>query len=53
MASIVAANTIPEQSDSKLRLYLSPAEFIDSDHDGVRAKAAASVGSATDPAPVP
>ena len=50
MSSIVAENTVPEQSDSRLRLYLSPAEFIDSDHAAVRAKAAAAVGSSTDPA---
>jgi transglutaminase-like putative cysteine protease len=49
MASIVAENTIPEQSESRLRLYLSPAEFIDSDHAGVRAKAAVVVGSVSDP----
>ena len=49
MSSIVAENAVPEQSDSSLRLYLSPAEFIDSDHAGVRAKAAAAVGSVSDP----
>ena len=49
MSSIVAENAVPEQSDSRLRLYLSPAEFIDSDHAGVRAKAAAIVGSVSDP----
>ena len=49
MSSIVAENTVPEQSDSRLRLYLSPAEFIDSDHAGVRAKAVAAVGSVSDP----
>ena len=41
MSSIVAETAPPDQSDSSLRLYLSPAEFIDSDHPGVRAKAAA------------
>jgi transglutaminase-like putative cysteine protease len=49
MSSIVAENAVPEQNDSRLRLYLSPAEFIDSDHAGVRAKAVAAVGSVSDP----
>jgi transglutaminase-like putative cysteine protease len=49
MSSIVAENVVPEQNDSTLRLYLSPAEFIDSDHAGVRAKAVAAVGSVSDP----
>jgi transglutaminase-like putative cysteine protease len=49
MSGIVAENTVPEQSDSSLRLYLSPAEFIDSDHAAVRAKAAAAIGSMADP----
>jgi len=40
----------PDRTDSSLRLYLSPAEFIDSDHPSVRAKAKATAGSATDPA---
>lgn len=40
----------PDQTDSSRRLYLSPAEFIDSDHQDVRAKAAATVGSVADPA---
>jgi transglutaminase-like putative cysteine protease len=35
--------------DPELRLYLSPAEYIDSDHDSVRAKARAVAGSASDP----
>src|SRR4029079_14969414 len=38
-----------EQTDSSLRLYLSPAEFIDSDHERVRAKARQAAGSASDP----
>jgi transglutaminase-like putative cysteine protease len=49
MSSIVAENAVPEQNDSRLRLYLSPAEFIDSDHACVRAKAVAAVGSVSDP----
>ncbi len=49
MSSIVAENAVPEQNNSRLRLYLSPAEFIDSDHAGVRAKAVAAVGSVSDP----
>jgi transglutaminase-like putative cysteine protease len=39
-----------DQSDSWRRLYLSPAEFIDSDHPAVRAEASALVGTAADPA---
>jgi transglutaminase-like putative cysteine protease len=40
----------PDRTDSSLRLYLSPAEFIDSDHPSIRAKAKAASGSAADPA---
>ncbi len=50
MSSTVAKTKLPDHTDSSLRLYLSPAEFIDSDHPGVRAKAAATVGAVTDPA---
>ncbi len=50
MSSTVANTELPDHTDSSLRLYLSPAEFIDSDHPGVRAKAAATVGAVTDPA---
>jgi transglutaminase-like putative cysteine protease len=50
MSSTVAKTKLPDQADSSLRLYLSPAEFIDSDHPGVRAKAAATVGAVTEPA---
>jgi transglutaminase-like putative cysteine protease len=39
----------PARSDPRLRLYLSPAEFIDSDHPRVRAKAAAVAGALADP----
>jgi transglutaminase-like putative cysteine protease len=35
--------------DSDLRLYLSPAEFIDSDHDSIRAKAEEVAGAIADP----
>ena len=38
-----------EQTDSGLRLYLSPAEFIDSDHERIRAKAGDIVRSVPDP----
>lgn len=38
------------ETDSNLRLYLSPAEYIDSDHEQVLAKARAVVGPVTDPA---
>ena len=37
-----------EQTDSGLRLYLSPAEFIDSDHERIRAKAGDIVRSVPD-----
>ena len=50
MSSTVAKTKLPDHTNSSLRLYLSPAEFIDSDHPGVRAKAAATVGAVTDPA---
>jgi transglutaminase-like putative cysteine protease len=50
MSSTVANTKLPDHTDSSLRLYLSPAEFIDSDHPAVRAKAAATVGTVTDPA---
>ena len=40
---------VPDQTDSSLRLYLSPAEFIDSDHERVRAKARQAAGSVSDP----
>jgi transglutaminase-like putative cysteine protease len=43
-------NRAPNQSDSSTRLYLSPAEFIDSDHEDVRAKARQTAGSASNPA---
>ena len=39
----------PARNDPSLRLYLSPAEFIDSDHPRVKAKAAAIAGALADP----
>jgi transglutaminase-like putative cysteine protease len=48
MSSTVTEARPADQTDSSLRLYLSPAEFIDSDHPDVRAKAAATAGPATD-----
>jgi transglutaminase-like putative cysteine protease len=50
MSSTAANTKRPDHTDSSLRLYLSPAEFIDSDHPSVRAKAAATVEAVTDPA---
>ena len=49
MSSTEVATRAQDQTDSSLRLYLSPAEFIDSDHADVRAKAAATAGSVSDP----
>jgi transglutaminase-like putative cysteine protease len=49
MSSTVVETRVPEHSDSGLRLYLSPAEFIDNDDPGIRGKAAATVGSVSDP----
>jgi transglutaminase-like putative cysteine protease len=37
------------QNDSTVRLYLSPAEFIDSDHPAIRAKAREIAGPVSDP----
>jgi len=45
MSSIVAENAVPKRNDSRPRLFLSPAEFIDSDHAGIRDKDAMVVGS--------
>jgi transglutaminase-like putative cysteine protease len=39
----------PDQFDSSRRLFLSPAEYIDSDHERVRAKAAQVAGPVSDP----
>lgn len=49
MSSTVVETQVPEQSDSSLRLYLSPAEFIDSDHAAVRAEVEKTLGSVSDP----
>jgi transglutaminase-like putative cysteine protease len=48
MSNPVAQTRVPDQTDTSLRLYLSPAEFIDSDHEDVRAKAKAMVGRISD-----
>jgi len=50
MSSTVVETHLPDRTDSSLRLYLSAAEFIDSDHAAVRTKAAATVESVSDPA---
>ena len=49
MSSTVTPTHAPDRTDPGLRLYLSPAEFIDSDHMSVRAKAKDIVGSITNP----
>jgi hypothetical protein len=48
MSSTVAETQNPGQNDAQLRLYLSPAEFIDSDHARVRDKARQIVRSGDD-----
>ena len=40
---------MPTDIDDNLGLFLSPAEYIDSDHPAVRAKAAEATGAASDP----
>jgi transglutaminase-like putative cysteine protease len=45
----VTTPQIFSESEVQRRLYLSPAEFVDSDHPSIRAKAKAVVGSLTDP----
>ena len=45
----MAEPQIFSESEAERRLYLSPAEFIDSEHPSIRAKARAVVGSLTDP----
>src|SRR5579862_3476959 len=40
---------VPAAIDDKLRLFLAPAEYVDSDHPAVRAKAAEVAAAATDP----
>ena len=49
-SSTVVETRVPNQTDSSIPLYLSPAEFIDSGHEHVRAKARQAAGSASDPA---
>ena len=49
MSSTVVETRIPDQTNSSLRLHLSPAEFIDSDHERVRAKARQAIGSVSNP----
>jgi transglutaminase-like putative cysteine protease len=49
MSSTVAQTDAPDRTDPGLRLFLSPAEFIDSDHASVRAKARDVVGSISNP----
>jgi transglutaminase-like putative cysteine protease len=46
----VAETASPQQTDADLRLYLSPAEFIDSDHPSIQAKAEEIAGSTPAPA---
>jgi transglutaminase-like putative cysteine protease len=45
----VAANQASAPNENDVRLYLSPAEFIDSDHASIRAKAAEVTGGVADP----
>jgi transglutaminase-like putative cysteine protease len=47
-SSIVLETSMPEPTNASLRLYLSPAEFIDSDHERIRAKAHEVAGSAAE-----
>lgn len=48
LSSTVAETASTQQSDADLRLYLSPAEFIDSDHPSIQAKAQEIAGSVRD-----
>ena len=47
-SSTVVETRTQEQTGSRLRLYLSPAEFIDSDHERIQAKARQTGGSSSD-----
>jgi transglutaminase-like putative cysteine protease len=47
-SSTVVETRTQDQTDSRLRLYLSPAEFIDSDHERIQAKARQASGPAAD-----
>jgi transglutaminase-like putative cysteine protease len=49
MSSTPPESQNPRHADDGLALYLSPAEYIDSDHDRVRDKAAQVAGRASDP----
>jgi transglutaminase-like putative cysteine protease len=49
MSSTPPESQIPRHADDGLKLYLSPAEYIDSDHERVRDKAAQVAGRASDP----
>lgn len=50
MSSTEPATRSPDRTDSSVRLYLSPAEFIDSDHPSIRARAAETAAKTADPA---
>jgi transglutaminase-like putative cysteine protease len=47
-SSTVRETRVQDQPESSLRLYLSAAEFIDSDHESVRSKAREAAGSVSD-----
>lgn len=49
LSSAVAQTQPPSQNNADRRLYLSPAEYIDSDHPSIAAKAREIVGSTSDP----
>jgi len=49
MSSAVPDIHLSHRTDPAVRLHLSPAEYIDSDHPAVRAKAAATAGAVADP----
>jgi transglutaminase-like putative cysteine protease len=45
----VAEIQVPSRNGGDVRLYLSPAEYIDSDHESIRAKAVEVTGGVADP----
>jgi transglutaminase-like putative cysteine protease len=49
LSSAVVETPSLQQDDANLRLYLSPAEFIDSDHPSIQAKAKEIAGAIADP----
>jgi transglutaminase-like putative cysteine protease len=49
LSSAVTGTASQHQNDSSIRLYLSPAEFVDSDHPSIQAKAKEITGSISDP----